>query len=130
VLDAKKEPKRRLRSGDKIAVGDFVRVVFKMKAAKERTYLLLEDFKLAGCEPVEKTSGRKVCRGHCAHVELRADRTAIFFNELGTDEHEVSYDIEAILPGRFTALPAKIETMYEARCQATSASFGVEVKAA
>lgn len=127
LLDEKKEPKKRLRSGDKIVVGDFVRVEFKIKAAKERKYLLLEDFKLAGCEPVEKTSGRKVCRGHCAHVELRADRTAIFFDAVGTDEHEVSYDIEAVLPGRFTAVPAKIETMYEAKCYATSASFGVTV---
>lgn len=127
LLDEKKQPKKQLRSGDQIEVGQFVRVVLKAKAVKRRNYLLLEDFKLAGCEPVAKKSGPDVCRGHCAHVELRADRTAIFFDVLGTEWHEVSYDIEAILPGRFTAMPARIETMYESRCFATSTSFGLVV---
>ena len=127
LLDEKKQPKKQLRSGDQIDVGQFVRVVLKAKAAKRRNYLLLEDFKVAGCEPVAKKSGRDVCRGHCAHVELRADRTAIFFDVLGTEWHEVSYDIEAILAGRFTAMPARIETMYESRCFATSTSFGLVV---
>jgi uncharacterized protein YfaS (alpha-2-macroglobulin family) len=61
-------------------------------------------------------------------VELRADRTAIFFYTLGSDRHEVSYDIEAILPGHFTAMAARIETMYEARCFATSASFALGIQ--
>lgn len=128
LLDEKKEPKRQLRSGEVVEVGQFVRVVLKAKAGKRRTYLLLEDFKWAGCEPVAKKSGRDVCKGQCSHVELRADRTAIFFDALGTDWHEVSYDVEAILPGRFTAMPARIETMYEARCFATSSSFGLVVE--
>lgn len=127
LLDEKKQPKKQLHSGDQIDVGQFVRVVLKAKAAKRRNYLLLEDFKVAGCEPVAKKSGRDVCRGHCAHVELRADRTAIFFDVLGTEWHEVSYEIEAILPGRFTAMPARIETMYESQCFATSTSFGLVV---
>lgn len=127
VLNEKKEPKRQLRNGDKIEVGQRLRVVLKLEAKKLQTYLLLEDRKLAGCEPVAKKSGREVCTGYCAHVELRADRTAIFFDVLGTEPHEVSYDIEAILPGRFSAMPARIETMYEARCVGTSASFALEV---
>jgi uncharacterized protein YfaS (alpha-2-macroglobulin family) len=130
LLDEKKEPKRKLRNGDKIKVGQLLRVVLKIDALKVRTYLLLEDPKLAGCEPIAKKSGRDVCRGHCAHVELRADRTAIFFDSLGTDRHEVNYDVEAILPGSFTALPARIETMYESRCFATSASFALGVEQA
>lgn len=128
LLDEKKEPKRQLRNGDSIEIGQRLRVMLKVKAAKPRAYLLLEDMKLAGCEPVAKKSGRDVCKGQCAHVELRADRTAIFFDTLGTDRHEVSYDIEAALPGRFTAMPARIETMYESRCHATSASFALRVE--
>jgi uncharacterized protein YfaS (alpha-2-macroglobulin family) len=127
LLDEKKEPKRQLRNGDTVKVGQRLRVVLKVKAEKPRSYLLLEDRKLAGCEPVAKKSGREVCKGYCAHVELRADRAAIFFDALGTDRHEVSYDIEAVLPGRFTAMPARIETMYEARCFATSGTFALRV---
>jgi len=128
LLDEKKEPVRRLRSGDTVGVGERIRVQLKNKADKGRRYLLLEDMKLAGCEPVAKKSGRDVCRGHCAHVELRADRTAVFFDALGTDWHEVSYEVEAVLPGRFTAMPARIETMYEGRCFATSSSFALVVE--
>ena len=128
LLDDRKEPLRRRRSGDTVGVGERIRVQLKNKADKGRRYLLLEDMKLAGCEPVAKKSGLDVCRGHCAHVELRADRTAIFFDALGTDWHEVSYEVEAVLPGRFTAMPARIETMYEGRCFATSASFALVVE--
>ncbi len=127
VLNEKKEPQRQLRNGESIQIGERLRVVLKVKATKDRTYLLLEDPKLAGCEPIAKKSGREVCHGHTAHVELRADRTAIFFNAIGTDRHEVSYEIEAILPGRFTAMPARVETMYASRCFATSASFALSV---
>lgn len=128
LLDDKKEPKKKLANGDSISVGHFLRVIFKVKAPKRKTYVLLEDRKLAGCEPVAKKSGRDVCRGRNAHVELRADRTAIFFDWVGPDEHEVSYDIEAVLPGSFTAMPARIEMMYEARCSATSASFALKIE--
>lgn len=127
LLDEKKEVRKKLANGDSISVGQFLRVLFKVKATKRRTYVLLEDRKLAGCEPVAKKSGRDVCKGRCAHVELRADRTAIFFDSIDTDEHEVSYDIEAILPGSFTAMPARIDTMYEARCSATSTSFALKI---
>lgn len=128
LLDDKKEPKRKLVHGDLISVGQFLRVKFKLKALKRKTYLLLEDRKFAGCEPTAKKSGRHVCTGQNAHVELRADRIAIFFDSLGPDEHEVSYDIEAILPGSFSAMPARVDTMYEARCFATSTSFALKIE--
>lgn len=128
VLDDKQGRVRRLKGGDTIAVGQRLRVVFVVRATKLRRYLLLEDPKLAGCEPVAKKSGPGVCSGRCEHVELRADRTAIFLSTLGEEAEELSYDIEAQTPGVFTAMPARIETMYDSDCVGSSGSFRLSVE--
>ncbi len=127
LLDDKGGRLRRLQSGDKVAVGQKMRVVFGVRATRPRRYLLLEDPKLAGCEPLATKSGPEVCAGRCDHVELRADRTAIFLSTLGEAAEELSYDVEAQTPGVFTAMPARIETMYDSECAGSSGSFRLTV---
>jgi alpha-2-macroglobulin len=129
LLDDKQNRQRRLKSGDKVATGQRLRVVFGVRATRPRRYLLLEDPKLAGCEPLAKKSGPEVCTGRCDHVELRADRTAIFLSTLGVETEELSYDVEAQTPGVFTAMPARIETMYDSGCAGSSGSFRLTVVA-
>lgn len=69
-----------------------------------------------------------MCEGACEHVELRADRTAIFLGSLGDEWAEVSYEIEAQLPGTFHAMPARAEAMYDSRCAGSSAAFSLTVE--
>jgi alpha-2-macroglobulin len=127
LVDDKQKASRRLKSGERVQVGQRIRVVFTLKSERLRRYLLLEDPRLAGCEPVAKKSGREACEGDCDHVELRADRTAIFLSVLGERSVELSYDIEAQLPGTFTAMPASAETMYESEVSGTSGSFSLTI---
>jgi hypothetical protein len=128
LLDERRAPRRRLKSGERVAPGQRLRVTLRARAARPRRYLLLEDPKLAGCEPLAKTSGRGACAGRCEHVELRADRTAIFLATLGEDEEELSYDVEAQTPGTFTAMPARLEAMYDGDAWGSSDSFRLVVE--
>ncbi|HEU4411717.1 MAG TPA: alpha-2-macroglobulin family protein [Polyangiaceae bacterium] len=128
LLDDKQNRLRRLKSGDRVALGQRLRIVLGVRATRPRRYLLLEDPKLAGCEPLAKQSGPGVCAGRCDHVELRADRTAIFLSTLGEQPEELSYDVEAQTPGVFTAMPAQIETMYDSGCAGSSGSFRLTVE--
>jgi hypothetical protein len=128
-LDDRQQPTRTLGQGETIAVGDRLRVTLKVSAEKPVRYLLLEDPKLAGCEPLAKKSGPEVCQGECAHVELRADRTAIFLNTLGKEAQTLSYDLEAQLEGSFTAMPASLEPMYEGEVSASSDTFALTISA-
>jgi alpha-2-macroglobulin len=128
LLDDMQRPSRRIASGEAIAVGQRLRVELALKAKTSLRYLLIEDPKLAGCEPVAKRSGPEVCRGQCAHVELRVDRVAIFLDALGRDEERLSYDIVAQLPGRFTAMPARAGTMYDSELFGTSGSFALAIR--
>lgn len=127
LLDAHDEPARALASGERVAVGQRLRVELTVRANKPVRYVRIEDPKLAGCEPVAKTSGREVCEGLCAHVELRATQVAIFLEAVGDEDHTVSYVVEAQLAGRFTAMPARAEASYARGVYGASGSFALTV---
>ena len=121
---------RALASGERVAPGQRLRVELKVRAAKPVRYVLIEDPKLAGCEPVAKTSGPEVCAGGCAHVELRAERTSIFVEAVSDQARVLSYDLEAQLSGTFTAMPARAAALYEAEVFGASGSFTLTVERA
>jgi hypothetical protein len=127
LLDDRQRVVRALREGETVRVGQRLRVTLKVRAERPLGYVLLEDPKLAGCEPLARKSGPAVCTGECAHVELRADRTAIFLGALGKDEQTLSYDLEAQLEGTFHAMPATAEPMYDGDARGSSGSFTLTV---
>jgi hypothetical protein len=127
LLDEKQKEVRALKPNDSIKIGQRLRVELKIKASKVLTYALIEDPKLAGCEPISKKSGPEVCKGFCSHVELRADKTAIFLGVLTKEEQVLSYEIEAQIPGVFTAMPARVETMYDDEFFGSTESFKLQI---
>ena len=82
-----------------------------IESKNDYEYILFEDMKAAGCEPVALQSGYN---GNelGAYMELRDNRVALFVRNLARGQHSVSYRMRAEIPGQFSALPTKASAMY------------------
>lgn len=91
--------------------GDLVEVELTIASKNDYEYLILEDPKPAGFEPVEVTSGYN---GNAlgAYVEFRDERVVFYARTLARGERTVKYRLRAETPGRFSALPTQIRAMY------------------
>jgi uncharacterized protein YfaS (alpha-2-macroglobulin family) len=121
VVDRKVEKFERLPVGseDVLRSGDLVEIELVLESKNDYEYLVIEDLKAAGCEPVEVRSGYG---GNPlgAYLELRDDRAAFFLRELPRGRHSLSYRLRAEIPGRFSALPARASAMYAPELKANS----------
>ena len=99
--------------------GDLVEVELIITSKNDYEYLLLEDMKAAGFEPVEIRSGYG--RNELgAYMELRDDRVSLFVSRLARGRHSVSYRLRAEIPGKFSALPTRVSAMYAPELKANS----------
>ncbi|MDP3504274.1 MAG: MG2 domain-containing protein [Myxococcales bacterium] len=114
--------------GMPVESGVRVRVDVEITANKAVEFVMLEDLKPAGFEAVQQRSGPEVCNYACAHAELRTDRVAMFLSELKVGTTKLSYELRAETPGRFSALPARVEAMYAPEIQATADEMRFEVR--
>jgi len=114
--------------GMPVESGVRVRVDVEITANKAVEFVMLEDLKPAGFEAVQTRSGPEVCGYACAHAELRTDRVAMFLTELKVGTTRLSYELRAEVPGRFSALPARVEAMYAPEVQATADEMRFEVR--
>ena len=89
--------------------GDLVEVELTVESKNSYEYLLLEDMKAAGFEPVAVRSGYDASG---AYVEYRDTRVALFIRELARGQRSFSYRLRAETPGTFSALPTAISAMY------------------
>ncbi|MBP8305562.1 MAG: alpha-2-macroglobulin, partial [Phycisphaerae bacterium] len=100
-----------LKDDTPVASGELIEVELVVESKNDYEYVVLEDFKAAGAEPVDLQSGY-TGNELGAYVEFRDERTAFFMRQLARGRHSVSYRLRAETPGRFSALPAKIWAMY------------------
>jgi uncharacterized protein YfaS (alpha-2-macroglobulin family) len=114
--------------GMPVESGVRVRVDLELTANKAVEFVMLEDLKPAGFEAVQLQSGPQVCNYQCAHAELRTDRVAMFLQQLPVGTTKLSYELRAEVPGRFSALPARLEAMYAPELQATADEMRFEVR--
>ena len=86
--------------------GDLVEVELEIDCKNDYEYLIFEDMKAAGFEPVEVRSGYN---GNAlgAYMELRDNRVSFFVRALARGKHSVTYRLRAEIPGQFSALPAE-----------------------
>ena len=91
--------------------GDLVEVELEIDSKNDYEYLMFEDMKAAGFEPVDLRSGYN---GNSlgAYMELRDNRATFFIRWLARGKHSVSYRLRAEIPGQFSALPATASAMY------------------
>ncbi|HVT79520.1 MAG TPA: alpha-2-macroglobulin family protein [Phycisphaerae bacterium] len=108
-----------LSEGQTVKSGDLVEVELTVDSKNDYEYIVVEDMKGAGFEPVEVRSGYNG-NDMNAYVEFRDERVAFFVRLLGRGTHSVSYRLRAEVPGAFSALPAKASAMYAPELRANS----------
>jgi len=98
-----------------------------IESKNDYEYILLEDMKPAGFEPVEVRSGYG-SNGLGAYVEFRDNRVALFLRRLARGKQSLSYRMRAETPGRFSALPARISAMYAPELRGNSDEIKLRVE--
>ncbi|MDQ7779460.1 MAG: MG2 domain-containing protein [Planctomycetota bacterium] len=118
-----------LKSGDTLISGDLLEVELRLISKNDYDYLVFEDMKPAGCEPVALRSGGRYGE-LCSNMELRDEMVVFFIGWLSQGEHLVSYRLRAEIPGKFHVLPTKGWAMYapELRCISDEIRLNIEDK--
>ncbi len=107
--------------------GDLVEVELIIESKNDYEYLVFEDMKAAGFEPVDVRSGY-TDNEMGAYVEFRDQKVAFFIRRLARGKHSVSYRLRAEIPGRFSALPARAHAMYAPELKANSDEIKLMIK--
>ncbi|MBX7207120.1 MAG: hypothetical protein K1X78_02305 [Verrucomicrobiaceae bacterium] len=115
-----------IASDAEIKSGDLVEVELSVESKNDYEYVIIEDMKPAGYEPVEVRSGWN-WKGLPAYQEFRDEKVAFFADRLPRGTHNLSYRVKAEIPGRFSALPAKAEAMYAPELKGNSDEFKARV---
>lgn len=115
-----------LASDAEIRSGDLIEVELSIESKNDYEYVLIEDMKPAGFEPVEVRSGWSY-EGLPAYREFRDERVAFFADRLPRGRHNLSYRVKAEIPGRFSALPARIEAMYAPELKGNSQEWKARI---
>jgi len=116
-----------LQDGAELVSGDLIEVELLLASKNDYEYLLIEDPKPAGCEPVDRQSGY-LREGLRAYRELRDQRISLFVQHLARGQHSLSYRLRAEIPGRFSALPARIEAMYAPELRGNSGKRSIAIR--
>jgi len=128
VVERRVEAYRRERLDDLATLqsGEVVEVELILESKNDYEYLVFEDRKAAGFEPVEVRSGY---RGDSlgAYMELRDDRVSFLLRQLPRGRHSISYRLRAEIPGRFSALPALGYGMYAPELRGNSAEIDLRI---
>jgi hypothetical protein len=129
VVDQKVEKYDRnlLKSEDVLKSGDLVEVELVIESKNDYEYLVFEDMKAAGFEPVEVRSGY-TGNDMGAYVEFRDNRVVFFVQALARGKHSVSYRLRAEIPGRFSALPARGYAMYAPELRGNSDEIKLKIE--
>jgi uncharacterized protein YfaS (alpha-2-macroglobulin family) len=106
--------------------GDLAEIELEIDSKNDYEYLVFEDYKAAGFEPVEVQSGYNG-NDLGAYVEFRDERVAFFARTLARGKHSVSYRLRAEIPGRYHALPARAQAMYAPELRANSDEIQLQV---
>jgi uncharacterized protein YfaS (alpha-2-macroglobulin family) len=107
--------------------GDLVEVELLVDSKNDYEYIVLEDMKAAGFEPVALRSGYND-NELGAYMELRDNRVVLFVSRLMRGTHSVSFRMRAEAPGKFSALPATIEAMYAPELKGNSDELKVRIE--
>ncbi len=110
-----------------VTSGDLVEIELIIESKNDYEYILFEDMKAAGCEPVAVQSGYN---GNelGAYMELRDNRVSLFVRNLARGKHSVSYRMRAETPGRFSALPTKASAMYAPELRGNSDELKLNIE--
>ncbi|MGQ9575058.1 MAG: alpha-2-macroglobulin family protein [Thermoguttaceae bacterium] len=107
--------------------GELVEIELEIASKNDYEYIVFEDMKPAGFEPVDLRSGY-VPNPLGAYIEFRDNRVVFFVSRLARGNHSVSYRMRAEIPGRFSALPTRAWAMYAPELKANSDEIKLQVE--
>ena len=116
-----------LSSGSRVVSGDRIEVRLEIEAKNNYEYLVFEDMKPSGCEPVALKSGHTYAGGLCSNMELRDEKVVFFVDHLAQGKHTLSYKIRAEIPGDFHTMPTNGYAMYVPEIRCTSDEWRVQI---
>lgn len=110
-----------------VAPGDLVEVELTLASKNDYEYLVVEDPKGAGFEPIGSQSGYD---GNPlgAYVEYRDEAVRFYVQNLARGERTVRYRLRAETPGAFSALPTQVSAMYAPELRGNSDEIRVAVE--
>ncbi len=110
-----------------VVSGQLIEIELEIDSKNDYEYLVFEDMKAAGFEPVDLRSGYN---GNelGAYVEFRDERVAFFVTRLRRGKHSVSYRLRAEVPGTFSALPTRATAMYAPELRANSDEIKLKIE--
>ncbi len=116
-----------LPSGAQVQSGDMIEVELVIESKNDYEYLVFEDMKPAGCEPIALRSGAGEGAGVYSYMELRDEKVAFFISNMPQGTRAVRYRVRAEIPGSFHALPTNGYSMYapDVRCISDEWRLGI-----
>ncbi|MEZ6195210.1 MAG: alpha-2-macroglobulin family protein [Planctomycetota bacterium] len=111
-----------------VSAGAEVEVVMTLTVDNDYEYVMVEDRKPSGFEPVELRSGGRYANGLCSNMELRDEKVVFFVTWLQQGKHRIAYRMRAEVPGRIHAMPCRAVAMYAPRLGGISDSWMVRVE--
>jgi uncharacterized protein YfaS (alpha-2-macroglobulin family) len=106
-----------------------VRVRLTVTALRDTRFVIVTDPLPAGFEPDYRGEDPdEEWREWYSALDVRDDRVAVFARNLTPGRHVIEYIVRAQRPGRYTALPARVECMYAPEVRAETAAQALEVK--
>lgn len=115
-----------LKSGDALKAGDLVEAELILDTACDFHYLMIDDRRPAGLEPLDPISGYS--SGYFGtYIETRNTATRFYIKKSGIGSSTWSYRLKAETDGVFTALPATAVTLYVPGIQGNSAEFKFKI---
>jgi uncharacterized protein YfaS (alpha-2-macroglobulin family) len=129
ALKVSTEKYKRVKIDDlsKISSGDLIEIEFTIDSKNDYEYIVIDDGKPAGFEPVSILSGYTQ-NNLGAFVETRDKLTRFYVRRLARGKHSMSYRMRAVTPGKFTALPAIATGVYAPELRCNSDEFRVNIK--
>lgn len=113
-----------IQPGETVAIGERIEVELTIQASQRLEYLLAEDFKPAGFETIDQTSGY----AGGAYREFHDERVSFYLHALSKGETRFRYEMRAEFAGTLSAHPATIELMYEPRQAANTEERVLKIK--
>lgn len=102
AIDAQHQPK----------VGDLIKVVVYLKAARDYEYIHLKDMRPSGTEPVDVLSDYKYKDGLYYYQVTKDVATNFFISTLNKGNYVFEYELRVSQPGNFSTGISIVESMY------------------
>jgi len=110
-----------------ILSGDLIEIEFTIESKNDYGYIVINDGKPAGFEPVTVLSG--YTRNNLgAFVEMRNTLVRFYVRSLARGRHSMSYRMRAVTPGKFIALPTIATGAYAPELRCNSNEFSINIK--